>query len=453
MAGRRTLQATLVAAVTIALGSGSALAHAGALGGSLQSSAVPSWLLVLTGGSVVGASFLFATLMTDHDAIRAINAVGARLRRPSWSRWLSTGLNAASVLVLFVILVSGLIGPRTPTANFAVVVVWAGWWAGYTMSVYLLADTWRYINPWRSVTDLLAATDRPVPARWGAWPAIVGLLGLVWVEVVSPVSEDPSLLVAVIAVYSVVTVAGGLRYVDWFDRVDPISRIFRCYGLLAPVQRTENGIEFRLPSAALTDGSVSVDSRFVVAVLWVTTYDGMVSTPAWRTLAGWFVEAGIPAIVVYLAAILVGFGIFLGAYRLAAGYARRTADTYVTSRFIGEWLAPSLLPIAAGYHLAHFLGYLISLLPTLGAVITHPLTRPPVLQVLTIPGWFSGLQLAFVVIGHLFAVWVAHARSFELFPGRLQPVRSQYPFIVIMILYTITSLWIVSRPFGSPPFV
>ncbi len=437
----------------LAVGSRPALAHAGALSGSLSSVAVPSWLLVLTGGGVVGASFLFATMMTDHGAIRAINSVGGAVVRGGWPRHVVTGVRPLGVIALAVIILSGFFGPSTPTANFAVVVVWAGWWAGYTMSVYLVGNTWRALNPWRTIASLLPAADRRIPDRWGAWPAVAGLIGLVWIEVVSPAAEEPRLLSTLIVAYSIATIAGRLVYLDWFERVDPIARIFRCYGLMAPIQRTDEGLTLRLPATPLTDGSVAVDPSFVVAVLWVTTYDGMVSTPAWATLAGWFVNAGIPALLVYLVAILAGYGLFLAAYRVASRYARRTADTYVTAGVIAEWLAPSLLPIAAGYHLAHFLGYFLTLLPTLGAVITHPFSTAPALQVLVIPGWFSGLQLAFVVIGHLFAVWVAHARSFELFPGRLQPVRSQYPFIVIMILYTITSLWIVSRPFGSPPYV
>jgi hypothetical protein len=47
-------------------------------------------------------------------------------------------------------------------------------------------------------------------------------------------------------------------------------------------------------------------------------------------------------------------------------------------------------------------------------------------------------------------VWVAHARAFELFAGRLQPIRSQYPFVVVMVVYTMTSLWIVAQPFAAP---
>jgi hypothetical protein len=112
-----------------------------------------------------------------------------------------------------------------------------------------------------------------------------------------------------------------------------------------------------------------------------------------------------------------------------------------------------LLPIAAGYHLAHFLGYFVSLSPALVASVLDPLNPPIEPTVIVLPGWFGGLAIAFVLLGHLLAVWVAHASAYEVFPGRLQAVRSQYPFVVVMVLYTMTSLWIVSTPSAEPPFV
>jgi hypothetical protein len=48
---------------------------------------------------------------------------------------------------------------------------------------------------------------------------------------------------------------------------------------------------------------------------------------------------------------------------------------------------------------------------------------------------------------------VAHATAFELFPSRLQAVRSQYGVTLVMVLYTMTSLWIVAAPYAPPPFL
>lgn len=451
---RRTVRAALLALAAAAFAR-PALAHAGSLGGSLQSAPVPFWLVAASGGGVVGVSFLFTSLVTDHETIRSLNA--RRVVVPSIEtvravvvpllRWL--GVAALVVVVAF-----GLDGPTDPVRNLAVLLVWVAWWAGYAMSAYLVADTWPLLNPWRTLAAAVPLETRPYPARIGARPSVVGLLCLVWLEVVSPVTESPRALAVVVLGYSVVTVAGAAAYGEvWFENVDPVARVFRLYGLLAPIQRTDRGLSLSFPGTALArhpDAMGEDDVAFVVALLWVTTYDGLVSTAPWNGVVRGIGRLGVPPLLVHLATVFAGFALVLGTYRLAARLARRTADSYVTARFIAGWFAPSLLPIAAGYHLAHFLDYFLGLAPALATVALDPLSPPLAVPTLAVPSWFGGLQLAFVVVGHLLAVWVAHARSFELFPGRLQPIRSQYPSVVVMIVYTMTSLWVVAQPFASP---
>lgn len=435
-------------------------AHAGSLSGTYRSSPVPSWLVTLTGASIIGASFLFTSLFTDHAAIRAINRRGPRLSAlPAIRTAVVWFAHAVGIAALLFVLAVGFAGPTSARGNAAVLFVWAGWWAGYTISVYLVANTWPLVNPWRTLGGLLPDGGlRSYPERWGTWPAVVGLLALVFVEVVSPVAAAPRWLATLVLGYSVVTLAGVLLFGQgsWFEHVDPVAAVFREYGRIAPIQRTGDGLSIRFPGTALTDGPTGTGTdrvAFVVALLWVTTFDGFVTTPAWASLAGSIVRAGVPALVVYLFALLAGFALFLGAYRLVSSWARRTADSFVTADFVAGWFAPSLLPIAAGYHLAHFLGYFLSLGPALVAVLDQPFSPPATVPVAVLPGWFGGLQLGFVVLGHLLAVWVAHALSFEVFTGRLQPLRSQYPFVLVMIAYTATSMWIIAQPYTQPPYL
>ena len=460
MRERYTVLAIVSTVISIALLAEPSMAHVGSLGGTVQSGGVPVWLTIATGGVIVGASFLFTSLLTDHAAIRAINSWYVMLSTPEAVRTATMwSLRLFSVSVLGLIVVTGLFGPQVPTANFAILVVWAGWWAGYTMSIYLVGNTWMVLNPWRALATVLPRLgDRAFPERLGAWPSVIGLLGLVWIEVVSPVAAQPQLLVSLILAYSVVTLLGASLYgVDtWFRIVDPIARVFRCYGRMAPIQRTNNGIEFKLPTAVLAEGKLSEETgatAFIVALLWVTTYDGLVSTPTWATFARAVVSAGVPPLVVYSVTIVLGFGLFLLIFRLASRKARETASTYVTASFIRRWFAPSLLPIAAGYHFAHFLGYFLTLMPALATIVTQPFSPPTNVLVLVLPPWFGIVQLLIVLVGHFFAVWIAHALSFELFPGTLKPIRSQYPFIVVMIFYTMTSMWVITQPFTAPPYV
>ncbi|MFB6206555.1 MAG: hypothetical protein ABEJ05_08540 [Haloglomus sp.] len=430
---------------------GRTAAHVGALGGAGTPQPVPFWLVALTGGGLVGGSFLFTSLMTDHETIQAVNA--SRLGLPSVGtlrRGAREAGRALGVLGLLAVVTVALFAPAAAT-NAAVLLVWVGWWAGYTATTYLLGNSWPALNPWRTLAARLPSRERDLPDV-GAWPATAGLLGLVWLEVVSPVASDPRFLAVVILGYTAVTLAGAAAFGDrWFARVDPVSRVFRLYGWLAPVQRTGDGLAVRLPGGTLPERGVAdrSEAAFVVALLWVTTFDGLVSTPAWNNLVGPLVAVGVPASLVYLVATVAGFGAFLGVYRLAAGYARQTADTYVSSAAIEQRFAPALLPIAAGYHLAHYLGYVVGLAPALWAAVTNPFGSPA-LRAVVLPDWFGGIALALVVLAHLVAIWVAHAIAFDLFPGRLQPIRSQYPFIIVMIAYTATSMWIVSQPFARP---
>jgi hypothetical protein len=158
--------------------------------------------------------------------------------------------------------------------------------------------------------------------------------------------------------------------------------------------------------------------------------------------------------LVYLGAYLVGAVVFYLAYRASARLGRRRAETYLSATYLTRRFAPSLLPIAAGYHLAHNLGTVLVLSPTVAAVAASPLAPPPSPpQLAGLPGWFGGLELAFVLLGHLLAVWVAHATAYDLFPSRLQAVRSQYGVTAVMVGYTMLSLWIVTEPYVAPPFI
>jgi len=436
-----------------------AAAHVGGLGGGAEGATVPGWLVIATGGVIVGVSFLFTTLMTEHDTIRAINAAGPEQSVPSsTAARLTRAGRLACLLALLVVVASAVVGPSDPTTNLAILVVWVAWWAGYTMTTYLVGDSWPALNPWRALATAVPDGDRPYPERLGSWPSVAGLIVLVFFEVVTPVSEEPRVLLAAIAGYTLVTLAGVATWgtATWFENVDPVTAVFRAYGRIAPVQRTGDGLELRVPGAALVDredAGGADTTAFIVALLWVTTYDGFVSTPAWEALLRPVVEAGVPPLPVYAVTILAGYGLFLAAYRAAADRSRVSADSYVSGAHIRRWFAPALLPIAAGYHVAHFLGYFLSLSPALLAAVSTPLSDPANPQLLVLPDWFGVLPLVFVLVGHLFAVWVAHASAFELFPGVLAPIRSQYPFIVVMILYTMTSMWIVAQPFTPPPFV
>jgi hypothetical protein len=280
---RRGRRVALVAAGLLAV-AGTAAAHGGGLSSAPdRSTDIPTWLFLTTGGSVVGASFVLASFVTDRAFIRRVHGWREGFAVPARGL-LETGGRAAGVLTLAFVLTIGFVGPRDPTYNAAVLIVWAGWWSGYAITTYLVGNSWPVVNPWRALARPLPSLDRPYPERLGAWPSVVGLLALVWLEVVSPLADDPRLLATVVAGYTVVTLAGAVVFGEatWFSTVDPVSRVFRYFGRVAPVYADGGRLRLRLPATGL-DEPAFVTSRaevgFVIAVLWVTTFNGLVATP------------------------------------------------------------------------------------------------------------------------------------------------------------------------------
>ena len=56
------------------------------------------------------------------------------------------------------------------------------------------------------------------------------------------------------------------------------------------------------------------------------------------------------------------------------------------------------------------------------------------------------MSVAAIVIGHVVSVYVAHVIAVQTFSRYSTALRSQYPMMVLMIIYTAISLWIIAQP-------
>jgi hypothetical protein len=462
MPHRRTARRLAPALALVPLLASPALAHTGALRAAGRDPvSAPAWLFLLTGGAAVGASFLLASFVTDRSLVDAIHGWSRSFPVPAAP--LRAVARLAGLAGLAAVLATGWLGPVTGLRSLAVLLVWVAWWGGVVAAAYLVGNAWPALDPFRTlagalrrVADRLGVGTVALPDRLGVWPSVAGILLLVWVEVTSPLATDPRLLATLVAGYGVVTVAGGAAFgAAWWARVDPVSRLLAAYGRVAPVTDGPGGLRLRLPGTRLSDRVVEGldETAFVVAVLYVTTYDGLVATAPWAAGVEAVVGAGLPPALVYAGSYLVGFGLALAAYLLAARAARRFAATYRAPDALAARFAPPLLAIAAGYHLAHNVSTLLALSPALAAALAAPFAPPQSPPTLVLPGWIQGVEVAAVLAGHVLAVWVAHAAAYDAFPDRLQAVRSQYGVTAAMVGFTMLSLWIVSEPYVAPPFL
>ena len=429
--------------------------------------AIPRWLYLATGGATIGASALLASFVTDRAFIRYLHnwsVPGPTI--DDWRTpvvWIGRGLG---IVVLGLAVYLGVTGPQLPTASFTILVTFVVVRAGLPMLTYLGGNLWPVLNPWRGIVSLLPTGFLTYPEGLARWPAVGGLLLLVWVEVIFPVSTIPSVLSIAILGYSVVTIAGAVLVGpnEWFENADPLSVLFRFFGAVAPVKRREGKLAVKLPGSDLTDSDFITDTSdvaFVIALIWELTYSGFITTQTGAATIETLVNLSdigvgavqIRAILIYTLLFVSGYVVFFGAYWYAGVLSRRRTGTYITAKRIAFRFAPSLLAIAAGYHLAHYTGLAVSLSPALGMAVVSPLSPPANPLTLSPPGWFEGLSIAYVLVGHLLAIWAAHGTAYELFSSRLVAIRSQYPFIFVMIGYTVISLWILSLPGATPPYL
>ena len=125
-------------------------------------------------------------------------------------------------------------------------------------------------------------------------------------------------------------------------------------------------------------------------------------------------------------------------------------------------MAFALLPIALGYHIAHFLpAFLVNSQYALVA-LSDPLgTGADWLglgQFYVSTGFFNNLdsvrviwisQASAVVVGHLLSILVAHRLTVILYGTTIRAFISQLPLAIFMVGYTGLGLWLLATPRGA----
>jgi len=122
---------------------------------------------------------------------------------------------------------------------------------------------------------------------------------------------------------------------------------------------------------------------------------------------------------------------------------------------VARSFALTLVPIAIGYHVAHYLVYLL-----IQGQYIIPLASDPFGYGWNLLGtagyrvdiglagarftWY--LALAAIVLGHVAAVYLAHLRASTVFEGRRAVLRTQIPLTALMVVYTFVGLSITAEP-------
>ena len=444
---------------------------------------LPLWLYLLGAAAAVAASFIFLVLFRT----------SARPNRPrylifAWGRlsaWLVAALQILSLGLFALIVMAGLIGNQNPFKNIAPVFVWVIWWVGMTILAAFVINPWRMVNPaviawewarrWAAWYWHLDRRRRPMaryPACLGAWPACALFLVMAWLELIAPQRDVPRNIALAGLGYLGLTCIGCHLFgpAVWLRNADPFSVAFGILGRFAPLQLAGTGLRWcwqLRPHAVglLSDKPLPPSlAAFTIVMLATVSVDGLLETPAWAALVEGVSRAGAVGEGTgdVLATMLLGTAplVFGGTY-LAIILMMRTASgeaEHPLGALAGRFVL-SLVPIAIAYHLAHYLSFLL-----LAGQFAIPLASDPFgfgwdlfgttlyrIDIGIVDARFVWLMaVGAIVVGHVLATWLAHETALAVFGTPKAARQSQGPMLVLMVGYTVLSLWILSQPIVEP---
>ena len=342
-----------------------------------------------------------------------------------------------------------------------------------------------------------------LPARWGVWPAVVLFFCFAWVENAFADSANPRDLGWMVAAYSILTWVGMFAFgrQEWLRRGEAFSVLFGLFARFSitevrvpsagqckdcPVKERRNeGVrgadcvdcyecfgsaqtrEFNLRPPGVGLGNFAGIDRsgvaLVMLVLATVTFDGFSATPEWFNVQTFFFEQfpGLtykflngPLIANTLGIVALPI-VFLGVYWVFCRLMAQAAGEGPPAGELMAGFAMTLVPIALAYHFAHYLGYLLIQGQSIFSLASDPFgfgwdlfgTAAYEIDIgVTNARFIWVFSVLAIVAGHILAVFLAHIRAMRFYQMRAVVMNSQLPMLGLMALYTVVSLWIVSRP-------
>lgn len=432
---------------------------------------IPLWLFVVGGAVVVLVSF---ALVAGRPGRAELTDVVDAPQCKRWN-WLFSPL---SFVVLAGLIACGLFGNQEVPENIVPTSFWVIGWVVLPLTVGIVGDWTGSVNPfgWLSrfsdsarVRQAVLGSADPLPwPRWlGWWPAAVLFFVIVCGELVYNLTATvPRNTALALLVYAVFCALCGLLFGrQWFDRGEVFTVMFDTWGRLgffrfgAPGRR---GFAGGLAAPFAADAS---RIAFVLLLLFSINFDGLLSTPQWtdleRSLPGGDITFHptaqhlfqVGSFLVLALVLAVAFGVF-------AISAARAGEHPGGARSAVAELLPSLLPIAFGYLLAHYLNYVLIngqlMFPLIGnppGTENWPIHLPYPFNddfdpnpTLLPSAFYWYVALVVIVAVHVIAVVIAHRHLSTAGRDERAARRSEYPWLVAMVGYTMLSLWLLAQP-------
>ena len=444
------LAASLAGAGLLALAA-PAIAVAHSLG-TAYVSRLPLAVYLAGAAATVALSFGFV-LLRDIRAERPVadSSEGSLPPAP-----LRLALRAIGLIAWLWVGAQGIVG-GTSNAEVATLFIWVFGWVGTAALSAIVGPAWHFLDPFSTLHDIGAAIVRRLgvpwdvaeyPDRLARWPAVIGFVVVVWLELV--LRAGPQALFVVLVGYTAFTLAMMAQFGrdTWRSNAEVFTVWFRLLGRLAPYALADEAGRVRRRSFAsglLEPGWTRPDVVLAAFGVGSILYDGLSQTQIWYDLFG------LPSLVVQTG-LLTGL---LGIIVLAALAVTRSVGTGATGA--------GLLPIAVGYLVAHYLTYVLIDGQRIVIAASDPFQRgwdlfgtaflEPSGDWLA-PSLVWTVQLAVVVGGHMLGAWGGHVVAALDAPAavdRRSLTLRQVPRPIVMVALTTLTLWSLGQAIVVSP--
>jgi hypothetical protein len=451
---------------------------------------IPAWLFAWGASIVLIVSFF---------------ALSAMWREPRFEeeRWRSLGAGASRALLgipaqvvcgalgvfLFgVAIYSGLRGTEAPDRNFAITFLFVTAWLGFPLFSVFLGNVFKPFNPWRAVGRVAGGAFRLLagqpaarlryPERLGRWPAAIGLMAFVWLEIVYGVSGgvtvglEPHAAGVAALVYSGYTLAmmGVFGVEVWCERGEVFSVFFGMLSRLGCFGVSEGRLGRRRPLSAATKwaGEVPGSAAVVIASIATTSFDGAqegaIKSPI-ESVFHWLADRGVGlstalhvSDTLFMAIVFLG----VGAVYLIGVRGMSTVEGAPSAAKLRQGFAHTLIPIAFAYMVAHYFSLFVF---QEQAQVTYLLSDPLGTATTDLFGTSNGflgvategidfkilsanaiwyVQVGALVVGHVLGLTLAHDRATAYWGDYRQAARSQYWMLAVMVAFTCFGLFLLS---------
>ena len=335
-------------------------------------------------------------------------------------------------------------------------------WVGLPIVSAIFGDVFRPFNPWRAIARVVGWAHQRFARRVGVAqfnypdavgraPAVLLLLAFGYFELISPDGRDPGLLARLMVVYMAIQLAGSALFgtKTWLERGDAFGLYLNFFSRISPLTVQGRQLSWRLPLSGLTDiAPIAGTVAFVCAAIGITAFDGLSVGPLWESIAG-----SEPSALVSTFGMLAMVVLIFAFYRLGVE-GMRSSHIEMSPRELGMTFAPSLVPIALGYVVAHYFSFLVFQGQALWSLASDPLGDGS--------NWFGTagatvdygalsntaiwwVQVIALILGHVGGLAVAHDRALAVWGKARAAVQSQMWMLIVMVGFTSLGLWLLSQ--------